>query len=349
MARPLSDNPNDVQALCERLALGRPARMPCRVHGGLQHHMWRLDTDKGSYAIKQLSARVDLRQAGVRRHYNATEALAEGFAACGVPAVVALKANGDYLQIIDDVGYLVHLWCNASALGPEQLSSRHVVKVARILARMHDLNLEFPGLERHSFDRQTGENILLLVELAKNSDLPSADTLSRALPGFLEIVDAQGSATEQLSSHLVASHGDLDPKNVLWNARGQPAIIDWESARHLNPTYEMLLQALNWSGIWSRFEPASFRQFLAGYREAGGLVEEAVVVPSYYCVLGDWVYWLMHNVGRYLEEGNTARRSSLAGPVELALAVLQRIMDHVPGLLPPRYAGELAGGLATDV
>jgi aminoglycoside phosphotransferase (APT) family kinase protein len=223
------------------------------------------------------------------------------------------------------------------------------VEVARILARMHALNLQTPGLERHSFDRQTGENILLLVELANSSDLPSADTLSRALPGFLEIVDAQGPAMEQLSSHLVASHGDLDPKNVLWNARGQPAIIDWESARHLNPTYEMLLQALNWSGVWSRFEPNSFRQFLAGYREAGGLVEEAVVVPSYHCVLGDWVYWLMHNVGRYLEEDNRTRRTLLADQVELALAVLQRIMDHAPGLLSPGSAADLADGLATDV
>ena len=349
MSRPLSDNPNHVKALRDRLSLDAATGKLTRVRGGLQHAMWRLDTGNGSYAIKQLSARVDLRQASVCRHYNATEALARAFATSGIPAIHALMANGGYLQIIDDVGYLVYPWCNASALNPEQLSDRYAVVVAHILAGMHALHLEFPALGHQSFDRHTGENILLLVELAKHSDLHAAGTLCRALPGFLEIVDAQDPAMERLEDHLVASHGDLDPKNVLWSAKGQPGIIDWESARHLNPTYELLLQALNWSGIWSRFEPGTFRQFVAGYRDAGGAVDQAALEPSYHCILGDWVYWLMHNVGRYLEENNPSRRASLAGQVEFTLAVLQRIMDHVPDLLSLGTATGMTTDLASDV
>lgn len=349
MARRLSDNPKHVQALRDRLLLGIPVGKPARVHGGLQHHMWRLDTGKGSYAIKQLSSRVDLGRASIRRHYNASEGLARDFAAACIPAIHALKSNDGFLQIIDDVGYLVYPWCNASALSPEQLSGSYAAEIGGILANVHILNLQCPGLERHSFDRHTGENILLLVELAKNSDLQSSETLCRALPGLLEIVDVQNTAMEHLEGHLVASHGDLDPKNVLWSAEGQPKIIDWESARYLNPTYELLLEALNWSGIWTRFEPTIFRQFVAGYRSAGGEVEEAAIVPSYHCILGDWVYWLMHNVGRYLEENNANRRVSLAGQVEFALAVLQRIMDRVPGLLSPGKAADMTIELATDV
>jgi aminoglycoside phosphotransferase (APT) family kinase protein len=344
MTQDLSSNPTHVDYLCTRLGLGSSRGSPSRVTGGLQHRMWRLNTDRGSFAVKQLSANIDLDDPDKRHHYNASESIAEAFANHGVPAVFARRHAGDYLQIFEGAGYLVHPWCDATALRVEQVSEQHALQVAQILAKMHDLQLAFPGLKKHTIDAQSVENICMLVELAQAFHAKLADTLQRGLPTFLEIVDAQAAATETLDRHLVISHGDLDQKNVLWDARGGPWLIDWESARQLNPTYEILLEALNWSGAWSRFDPDLFGDIIGAYRRAGGVIEGEAVTAAYHCILGDWVYWLMYNVGRCLDQEDPARRRKGEKQISFALAVLQRIMDHVPELLsapnPPATRSE---------
>ena len=349
MINPLSQNNAHLEALCSRLDLGAPGGPLKRVYGGLQHTMWRLDTAYGSYAIKQLSEDADLADPAAGKHFNTTESLAAAFAARGVPAVFAHSAGGDFLQLIDGAGYLVYGWREGTTLGIERVSEEHALVVARMLAGMHRLNLAFPDLEPQDFDVHSEDNITMVVEFAGALQAPLADTLQRALPTFLEIVDAQPGAIGTLERHLVACHGDLDQKNVLWDSDGKPALIDWESARRLNPTYEALLEALNWSGIWSRFEPAICRRFIAAYEEAGGVIEQEAVAASYHCILGDWLYWLMHNVGRCLGLENVQQRAAAESQVAFSLAVLQRIMDHVPQLLSVSNPPVTRDGRLADV
>jgi len=139
----------------------------------------------------------------------------------------------------------------------------------------------------------------------------------------------------------VISHGDLDQKNVLWSPRGEPALIDWESARRLHPTYEVLLEAFNWSGIGLRFETGLFREFVSVYQQAGGMIERDALEASYRCILGDWVYWLMYNVGRSIDQENADQRVLGAGQVEFALAALRRLREHGPEAIsiPVRQQG----------
>jgi Ser/Thr protein kinase RdoA (MazF antagonist) len=349
MSHPLPDNPSHLRELCYRLALGSPASPPSRVHGGLQHRVWRLDTDQGSFAIKQLSPELDAQNAATREHFNTTEAVAEAFAEGGIPAVFALKGDSEYLQSIEDEGYLVHPWREAKGLGPAQISEQHALRVAGIIARMHRMDLIFPGLKRHAFDSQSEDNTIMLVELARGFQLQPADTLERALPTFLEILHAQPSAIQVLGQHLVASHGDLDQKNVLWDVSGNPSLIDWESARRLNPTYEILLESLNWSGIGSQFNPALFGKMIATYRESGGVIERDVLAAAYHRVLGDWVYWLMFNLGRTMDLSEEEERKTGARQIGYTLAALQRIMDHVPELLSVPNPQAAKNGAVTNV
>ena len=53
-------------------------------------------------------------------------------------------------------------------------------------------------------------------------------------------------ANSILSEHIIISHRDLDPKNVMWK-EGKPYLIDWEAAGYINP-YQELLEVLNY---WS--------------------------------------------------------------------------------------------------
>ena len=304
------------------------------VHGGFRHRVWRLETERGTYAIKQLSANTDLNDPEVVNNYNVSEAIAEAFATHGVPTIVALKSGAEYVQVIDGVGYLLHPWSNAVALDIRDVSERHALEVAGILARMHGTDLDVTCVRQHEFDVHPEENIVLLVDIARGFHLDLSATLQRGLPTFLEIVDAQRSAIQVLEHHLVVSHGDLDQKNVLWDAEGKPTLIDWESAKKLNPTYEILVEALNWSGIGSQFDRDLFGKILRAYERAGGVIEHDSVAAAYHCVLGDWVNWLMFNVGRCVDLEDGDQRATGKKQIDFALAALQRIMDHVPGLLP---------------
>jgi Ser/Thr protein kinase RdoA (MazF antagonist) len=333
MHTPLADNAAHLRELCARLRLGEPLEDLQPVTGGLHHRMWRLRTGDGRFAIKQLSHDTDLENPETRAHFNATEATAEAFAVQGIPAVFALGVNSEYLQVLDGIGYLVHPWRDASGVPLGRVSERHAVEVAGILARMHALALDSPLPRRQGYDIPLEDNIELLVDFAQGFHIKLADTLQRALPSFREIARSQPDAIAVLDSCRVVSHGDMDQKNILWDADGGPWLIDWESARWLNPGYEALLQALNWSGITGHFSPEVFSAFLNAYTQAGGDIDGHQLGAAYQCVRCDWLNWLMYNVGRCMDLEEPEQRATGQQQVALALATLQHVMDRVPGLL----------------
>jgi aminoglycoside phosphotransferase (APT) family kinase protein len=330
---PLVDNAGHIAQLCAGLGIGRPKGAPSRVYGGLHHTMWRLETTAGTYAVKQLSADADIGDPDTVRHYNVTEKIAETFALLGVPAVFALRGDTQYLQVTGDEGYLVYPWNTGAALAIRQVSVTHALAIARILATMHRADIRVCGAELPRFDVHSEEMILDLVERSGSYGSSIAPSLRGELPALLAMVHAQKSAINVLGKNLVLSHGDLDQKNVLWDSAGRPAIIDWESAHRLNPTYEILLQALNWSGIGSRLDPLLFRSILSAYVDAGGVFERESVDASLSCILGDWVNWLMYNVGRCLDPNEPDQQALGRQQVGFALTTLRRLREELPLLI----------------
>ena len=128
-------------------------------------------------------------------------------------------------------------------------------------------------------------------------------------------------------------HGDLDHKNVLWSDDSTPILIDWESARKLNPTYEILLEALDWCGITSSFDHELLKKFVAAYVEAGGEIDQRVLGASLDCILGDWLTWLMYNVGRCHDVEDAEQVAIGAAQVELSLATIVRLGHLLPWLM----------------
>ena len=333
MIKALSGNPEHIQHLCSRLDIGSQQRQLCRVYGGFHHKMWRLETDRGTYAIKQLSADTDLSQADSANHYNVTEAVAETFAGHGISAIFALKRNTQYLQVIENIGYLVYPWTNAVALDIGDISEKHACEIARVLAKMHCANISVPGLKDVRFDIHPEDKIISLVKRAGECNVRKSNVLNEQLPTFLSIVDTQKTAVQILEKHAVISHGDLDHKNVLWSDADTPILIDWESARNLNPTYETLLEALDWSGITVKFDYSLFKKIISSYREAGGVIEGSSLQASFDCILGDWVNWLMYNVGRAIDLADEEQRSIGIAQVDLSLATIARLRDLMPKLV----------------
>jgi thiamine kinase-like enzyme len=160
-----------------------------------------------------------------------------------------------------------------------------------------------------------------------------AQDLEQALPVFLQIGQGYTTAAPALDQHCVISHGDLDQKNVLWDDSGKPLVIDWESARPLNPTYELLQTGLEWSGITRQFDPTMFEAFLGEYQQAGGVIEYRFVEPDLHALLGDWLIWLMYVVDRSASASNPVKRKRGADQFDLVFQTLLRLQKQLPALL----------------
>ena len=332
MSRPY--NADHIDTLCFRLGLGTPHQDLVRVHGGFHHEMWRLDADPGTFAIKQLSSDTDVHDPLTIKHYNATESIARAFARHDIPAIFALEGDSQFLHVIEDTGYLIYPWTDAVALEKDQILETHALEVATILAGMHRSKLAMPDCKAAQYDVQPEDKIVTLLREADKRGLEKSLELAEHRQLFLTILADLRAAAPVLLQSRVISHGDLDHKNVLWDADGRPLLIDWESAGKLNPTHEIILESLEWSGITARFKVTLFEQMLRAYTDAGGCIEPAAIDASLHCVMGDWLNWLMYNLGRniYLEEGDPDGLG--AQQVDLALQTILRLQDCMPGLLP---------------
>jgi aminoglycoside phosphotransferase (APT) family kinase protein len=346
VSSPLSANPGHVDLLCRRLQIGEPRGALASVAGGFHHRMWRLVTTRGVYAVKQLAPDTDLADRAALCRFDTAESIAEAFAGRGVATVFALRCGGGYLQRLPGAAYLVYPWCDAVALGKHRVSERHALEVAGVLAKMHRADLDVPGLASTAPDTHSGEELVELVRYAAQRNLPSAGALRAHLPILVGILEKYATAQCILEEQLVVSHGDLDQKNVLWDRAGRPVLIDWESARRLNPTYEVLLEALDWSGISSRFDGGLFEKVIAAYRAAGGRVEGRHLQAALDAIAGDWLDWLMYNLGRVVNLEEAEQRRMGAEQADFVLPVVLRMNRLAPDLLAAARLSVRAGHAA---
>lgn len=274
--------------ICEYFELGSLKNpYPTRVYGGLLHSMWRLESDKGTFALKQLSKKIDLNNQAIVKSYELSESIAERFGKLGTPAVSAIKKHGRYLAIINGRGFLLFPWVNAKALNHNIVSKTHALKIAELIAKMHQLNLDVPEISGANFDHHSNE---IILDLLGPNDF--SDELVVINNNYIKY-------TSTLNSNLVICHGDLDQKNVLWNEHGQPILIDWESARKSYPTFDIVQESLNWSGITTdNFSPELFFRMIKVYKRAGGKIDQNHWLAAFYAAMGGWINWLFYNLQR---------------------------------------------------
>lgn len=340
MITALPDNPAHIHHLCELLELGHPGARPLEVSGGFHHRMWQLETSRGRFAVKQLADDLDMSDAATVDRINATEITARQFSGQGVPALYALAAAQQHLQLIEGLGYLVYPWAEATACSKNGIEQKHALTVAGILAKMHRSNIQVPQLKDLPAMPLTSERVIDLVQLARERNVRESQLLESRLDDLLEAVDLQAPALAVLQRDQVVSHGDLDHKNVLWDGADRPLIIDWESARRLNPTYELLLEALDWGGITANFETRPFVTFLEAYLEAGGKIVANEVLAVADAIQATWVEWLLFNVGRAVGLHDAQQRAVGLSQVDLSVSTLLRMEKYAPRLtdIAMRYA-----------
>ena len=285
--------------------------------------MWRLDTEKGTFAIKQLSKDINLDEQ-TRKSYEISENIACQFKEHGIPAISSMTNHNKSLIDADGNTFIVYPWVNAKTLDKGEASVMHAEKIAAILAKIHLLNLSLAQITKLKYETPSNAVILDLIKKSQQASLPFANQLQKEQSLILEANDKYEKTIPLLNQLLVISHGDLDQKNVLWDENNDPILIDWESARVTNPIYEILIAALDWSGITAGLmHDDIFLTMIKAYKNAGGVISANELEATSGAIPGYCIDWMVYNIKRTLKN-NTAEERNLG--VEQVNQTLQTIL-----------------------
>jgi aminoglycoside phosphotransferase (APT) family kinase protein len=262
--------------------LGVPVGPMVRVHGGFANRMYRLDTDQGSFAVKELNL-VDRRWT---YHVEDVFRFERAAFAAGIPMPEPISA-GDTT--------IVHRWVDGEKLPEAPVSEAYAFEIGEILARIHALDVEWPHA---SIEEPTSRDWPELAERAVATGQPWADELASQVETFLAI--AHFVETCERPGPVVLTHKDIQPWNLLAR-NGRPVVLDWELSGMLDLSSELGSTALSLAKGpgFDHIEPAVFRAVLDGYVAGGGTLPPPG--PSWFVfMIGGWLGHTRWNILRCL-------------------------------------------------
>lgn len=289
--------------------LGVPLRPMTRVHGKASNRTYRLDTDRGSFAVKQLHPDRDW-----GTHHRDVFRLEQAAFAAGIPMPEPISADAEVL---------VHRWVDGDPVPEEPVPRAFAFEIGEILARLHSLDLEWPHT---SATDPAPEDWPELAERASASRLAWADELAGTVEVFVAM--ARFVDTCERPGPVVLTHRDIHPWNLLAR-NGRPVVLDWEIAGLLDLAGELGSTALSLSKGhgFDDIDRTVFRSVLDGYVTGGGALPPAG--PSWFvfmiegwlgftrrnilqCIAGDTA-----NAGADLEQCHEEVRNGLEGLPDL--------------------------------
>ncbi|MCX5922133.1 MAG: phosphotransferase [Candidatus Dependentiae bacterium] len=320
-----------LEIICETVNVGHIITDPTPVAGGLLHEMWYVTTDRGHYAVKVLSPKI-MQKMGVLDRYEATETIARMFFEKGIPAVVSITNDNKSVIELDNAFFIIYPWMPGTILSQNLTNREYAKKIATIVAQMHQLNLQLPKLTQATWDIHANSYYENLIAKAIKSNLPFASALHDLTADIFTWNEKYSHAITQLNKHTLISHGDLDQKNVLWTDDGNPMIIDWEAARLLNPTQDIICIALDWSGFPSgTINIEFFTSIINAYKKAGGTINKDDIQASFDCIRGNCLNWMAYNIERSLDGDDEKNKLGIA-QVQQTLDLLVYLTSHIQTL-----------------
>ncbi|MBA2677987.1 MAG: aminoglycoside phosphotransferase family protein [Ktedonobacteraceae bacterium] len=315
--------------LCVLCDLGELLADPQAVTGGMLHRMWRLNTTRGLFAVKQLNPAI-MRKPNIQHEYRVSEAVAQAMAKQGIPAVAALQCAGGLLQEVDGAFLLAYPWIDGEILSSAPVEPDRARQIGITLAHMHMLSLSLPEVAPLEWKHFHSDDWDILTFQAADVGLPWVHSVRAVLPMLLQWTQSYEDAGEKLMQQLVVSQRDLDQKNVIWQTPTAPKIIDWEAAGLINPAMELIGVALSWSGfVVGAPDKEIFTTLIDAYKQAGGTIQNTGL-DALHGLLGTWLGWLLFNMRRSLGESITSEDERRLGIRETinTLAILRSLATH---------------------
>jgi len=261
--------------------LGTPIEPMTRVSGKGFNRMYRLDTDQGTFAVKELNLDRDW----TFRHDEVFRFEQAAFAA-GIAMPEPILASGDML---------VHRWVDGEKVPEAPVPAAFAFEIGKILALLHALDVEWTDT---SIDFPMPRDWEELAERAVATGQPWADELASHVATLLAIADFVD--TCERPGPVVLTHRDIHPWNLL--ARdGRPVVLDWELSGNLELASELGSTALSLSKGpgFDDIDPTIFRTVLDGYVAHGGTLP--ALGPGWFAfMIGGWLGFTRWNIVRCL-------------------------------------------------
>ena len=237
--------------------LGPVVGYPIGVVGGWSHHLWRLETDAGSFAVKELVPATSSWWA--ERLEEAIQLEQAAWAAGTVPMAEPIPVAGSgwlvgaVLLRGHEHRYRCHRWVEGTPcmeLSPSEAASASVGAGVAAIAAL--------GLDGGTSTSCAASDALNAYEAtvaeAKRQGAGWADELDRLKP-LVEELRADLADLAGRAEPLLIMHRDVDPKNASMRADGAVALFDWDYSGPVLPGAELLGAALSFARRGGGAEP----------------------------------------------------------------------------------------------
>lgn len=237
---------NAIERLIKEEKLGKLVKSITKVTGGLSHRMYKVVTDSGIYAIKELNTGV-MKRPDAYSNFVFSEKVTNIIKQNGITAVGAIKLQNDIIKKIDNQYFMVFEWLEGKTLSAEEITEKHCKIIGKVLAEIH--NTDFAEIEDEQRKNVDIEEFkwYKYIELAEKENKKYVDLLKQNYKFLYEINNKSNEALKYAGEEMIISHTDLDRKNVMWQG-DIPFVIDWEASGYINPTIELIQVAWSWSG-----------------------------------------------------------------------------------------------------
>ena len=128
-----------IERLIQEYNLGNEIKSIEKVSGGLSHRMYKVETNKGIYAVKELNSGVMKREKAYS-NFVFSEKVADIAKKNGISAIGALKLNNDIMLKIDGSYFMVFEWIEGRILKTEEITEKHCEIIGKMLAQIHRLH-----------------------------------------------------------------------------------------------------------------------------------------------------------------------------------------------------------------
>lgn len=270
---------------------------PIPITGGFLHKMYDVFTESGRYAIKALNPNIMERKEAYN-NYIMSERIASKLSAI-IKVSCANCYNEGYIQEVDGQFYLIYDFIDGKSLKQCEITPMHAYKIGAVVANIHNTDFSELNIVNDNISEKQVFNWSSYLVQGQKSRMEWHDLLKENTDRLSSLVDKMNDAKAILSDNEIICHGDLDPKNVLWD-NDNPIIIDWESSWYSNPYHDFLETALYWSqnpDMSVKYDV--FSAFFNGYTSIRAMQSvdwQTVLYSGYSAKLG----WLEYNLKRSL-------------------------------------------------
>jgi Ser/Thr protein kinase RdoA (MazF antagonist) len=296
----------DPARVADAFALGRPQGPPAPVPGAWSNRLWRLETELGQFAVKELRGSVEAETAGWSQRLRVAMAVERAAWAAGTILMaepLVATGSGGWLAEVATAGerratVRCHHWVQgvpATAVAP---SSAMAADVGRSLAAIHTLGLAAPGTTATGLAPLSFAAWRQTVTQTRQAGLPWAGELADLTP-LVDQLTQRLRALRREGRPMLLSHRDLDPKNAVVRPDRRVALLDWDYAGPTLAASELLVTALSFAGGATEPDTACIRAFVQAYLGAGGQVEPPDLLDTA-PIHQEGLSWLWLNVDRCL-------------------------------------------------